>query len=325
MASLALLAAITAAASVDNQWKDAGVLDSWGQYGTMQTKRRRAQFSDKQFVEDKGIISRTPLHPDILKALAKRTSISDYKNHLPGCSSADDPSYAPQKPGWEINAGVKVPLEDHETCYDGSTCWNDWLLVEAAVEYVSWQPAGGAITCDGTKTCSSAETNIKQSCSTVGTTESSGFDHKVIEGALSFDFGSAAYRGGLEASMAYTITKSTTDYNLNQVCSSSQSTQTCQWEPDTSEGADNCHQVWYADRILHVWGQAQRMCKKSTKGAVQQNTRIEDKLWVRGQKEFDFVLPINKLVHCNGKCSDSHAGLSIPPNGPRQAYQEPVN
>ena len=323
MASLALLATIAAAAPDDSPWKGAGVLDPWGQYGTstMRMKRGRAHPTQGQLVKDNGTISRIPLHSDELKALAKRITLQDFKNHLPGCSDEDDPSYAPNIPDWDINAGVKVPLDDDETCYDGSTCWNDYLLVEAAIEYASWQPNGGAVNCDGTTTCSSAETNLQQTCSTVGTTESSGYDYKVIDASIKLEFGKTV---AVDVGTSYTISKSTTDFDLNQVCATAGSVQTCNWEPDTSEGADNCHQAWYADRVLHVWAQAQRMCKKSTKKNVQQNT-WGGELCVRGQKEFDFVLPINKLVHCNGKCNDNDPGLATPPNGPREPYQQPAD
>ncbi|KAI4091519.1 MAG: hypothetical protein L6R37_007722 [Teloschistes peruensis] len=347
--SLALLATIAIGAPTDNPWKDAGVLDPWNEYGRPQ-KRQNNPWKDagvldpwdeygvvQHLTEERstnatGIISRTPLDADMLKALAKRI---DYSKYIPGCSEADDPSYATNKPDWDINYGVLIPTEGKDgQCLDktkNSMCWTDFLLTEAAFEYMSWTPSGGAINCDPTPgaSCSSAEATLQQTCSTTGSTESNGYDWKVIDaaGKVSIDFKAFGFdlTAGLDVGGGYAKNFDKTTYNLNQVCVTASHLQQCNWP--TNEG-NNCHQVWYADRVLHVWGQAQRMCNKCSKGNVQQNTQIDmpyGKTCVRGQKEFDFFLPVNKLLHCGGKCNDPNPGIDIPPNGPRGAYQEPAN
>ncbi|KAL9010217.1 MAG: hypothetical protein Q9173_004829 [Seirophora scorigena] len=346
--SLALLATTAAAAPTDNPWKDAGVhdpwgefgntqkrqsnpwkdagvLDPWGAYGTQQTERDLAHLTERQIVNGTGIASRTPLRPDILGEIVKRTSIAEFKNYLPGCGDDEDPSKKGTPiPAWPVNHGVKIPKDGKDdqctTGHRGDHCWTEYRIVEAAIEYMSWQPAGGAVNCDGTETCSSTETNIKQSCSTIGSTMTNGFDWKIIDAALKLK-----PRGqDLELSSGISFKHEKTDVDLKQTCSNFQSAQTCLWKPANTPGADNCHQVWYADRILHVWGQAQRTCNKCTKVAVQQNSG-DGKVCVRGQKEFDLVLPVNKLVHCNGICNKPDPGMSIPPNTERALYSEPAD
>ena len=191
---------------------------------------------------------------------------------------------------------------------------------------MSWQPAGGAVNCDGTDTCSSTESNIKQSCSTIGSSTTNGFDWKIIDASAKVkpNIGGTTVEGDISSGMTFKHEKTSVD--LKQTCSGSQSSQTCTWKPDSTPGADNCHQVWYADRVLHVWGQAQRTCNKCSDDddSVQQNTG-DGHVCVRGQKAFDLVLPINKLVHCNGKCSQADPGLNVPPNSERGPYSEPAD
>ncbi|KAL9615801.1 MAG: hypothetical protein Q9160_009247 [Pyrenula sp. 1 TL-2023] len=353
--SLALLALIAAAAPSDNPWKDAGVvdpwgefgntqkrqpnpwkdagvLDPWGEYGNEQTKRDLEHLTERQINDGVGIASRTPLSRSMLKEIVKRTSIGEFKNYLPGCNKkkgGDDPSLlGTPKPPYAVNQGVKIPKEGNDDqCTDGhygDHCWTEYFLVEAAIEYMSWQPSGGAINCDGTDTCSSAETNIKQSCSTLGSTTTNGFDWKIIDAAGKVKI-PLLKNGEAEISTGFSFKHEKTTYDLKQTCSTYQSSQTCSWKPANTPGADNCHQVWFADRVLHFWGQAQRTCNKCTSdGTVQQNTG-DGKVCVRGQKQFDIVLPINKLVHCNGKCNQADPGLSIPPNTQRAPYEQPAD
>lgn len=314
----------------NNPWKDAGVLDPWGEYGNEQTKRDIAHLSGRQIVNGAGVASRNSLGRDVSREIVKRASISEFKNYLPGCSKDnDDPSKeGTPKPAWAVNEGVKIPKEGNDDqCNDGhygDHCWTEYRIVEAAIEYMSWQPAGSAINCDGTDTCSSIETNIKQSCSTIGSTTTNGFDWKIIDasGKVKLAFLGSGGEGTL--STGWTFKHDKTNYDLKLTCSTFQSSQTCTWKPDNTPGADNCHQVWYADRVLHVWGQAQRTCSKCTDRKVQQNTG-DGKVCVRGQKEFDLVLPINKLVHCNGKCNQADPGMSIPPNSKRAPFSEPAD
>ncbi|KAL9115452.1 MAG: hypothetical protein Q9227_000773 [Pyrenula ochraceoflavens] len=346
--SLALLASIAIAAPSDNPWKDDGVLDPWGEYGNTQ-KRQNNEWKDagildpwgqygneetknittRQVTNGAGTVSRTRLGRDMLREIVKRTSIGEFKNYLPGCSSDDDPSKdGTPLPQWPVNHGVKIPKEgDDDQCtkgHNGDHCWTEYRLVEAAIEYLSWQPAGGAINCDGTDTCSSTETNIKQSCSNIGSTETNGFDWKIIDASAKLKPSGLASGGEADISTGWSFKHEKTNVNLKQTCSTFQSSQTCSWKPNNTAGADNCHQVWYADRVLHFWGQAQRTCNKCTDGKVQQNTG-DGKVCVRGQKEFDLVLPINKLVHCNGKCNQADPGMNVPPNSKRAAYAEPAD
>ena len=319
-----------------NLWKTAGVLDPWDQYGIKREERSLAHLTEEQRINSTGVISRTDLDLENLQALAKRFELSTYRSYLPGCSKEDDPSFAPQKPDWDINYGVIIPPDGNDgECLDKtkhSMCWTDYLLAEAAVEYTSWVPVGGAINCDASNpdnSCSSAQGDLRQTCSTIGSTETNGYDIKVIDAALKLSYGGkdGGFGAGLDLGAGYTIHKDKTNVNLKQVCATDQKVDTCTWAPDM-KGDNNCHQVWQADRVLHVWGQAQRMCKGCTKASVQQNTEIEmpyGKVCVRGQKEFDFVIPINKLQHCNGKCGEANPGLGIPPNGQRGSYQTPAD
>lgn len=346
--SLALLATIAAAAPTDNPWKDGGVLDPWGEfgntqkrqsnpwkdagvldpwdeYGNQQTKRDLAHLTERQIVNGTGIASRTPLRLDILKEIVKRSSIGEFRNYLPGCGDDEDPSKkGTELPAWPVNEGVKIPKEGKDDeCTKGSGgdhCWTEYRIVESAIEYMSWQPAGGAINCEGTDTCSSTETNIKQSCSTIGSSSSTGFDWKIFDASLKL---TPWGREG-ELSIGLTFRYEKTSVNLKQTCTGSQSSQTCIWKPNNTPGANNCHQVWYADRVLHVWGQAQRTCNKCTKGNVQQNTG-DGKVCVRGQKGFDFRFPINKLVQCNGMCNTQDPGMNIPPNTEKVPYSPPAD
>jgi hypothetical protein len=75
--------------------------------------------------------------------------------------------------------------------------------------------------------------------------------------------------------------------------------------------------------VLHVWGQAQRVCNKCGDAAHVQQRTGDGKVCVRGQKGFDFRLPINKLVHCNGVCGATDPGKTQPPNEPRAPYIAP--
>jgi hypothetical protein len=69
--------------------------------------------------------------------------------------------------------------------------------------------------------------------------------------------------GTVQLGAGYTWTESKTEHNLVQVCKSAVSDTQCGWATQKdAKPADLCHQVWYADRVLHVYVQAQRECMK---------------------------------------------------------------
>lgn len=329
LASLAAAAPAPAPAPAD-AWE--GVIDPWGQYGHKPEYSKRAAIQ----VLDDGNNTDTPdlviagevfTSGELLK-LAKRATIADYVGYIPGCG--DDPSNKnTPKPAWSVNQGVKIPKSgDDDQCttgHGGDHCWTEYYLVEAAVEYFAWQPTGSAINCpSGAKdSCSVAVTSLKQSCSSTSTTTTNGFDWKILDIAGKIDI-SGVDGGELSAggSMTWNHAKSTQD--ITQNCRQDASTATCTWNNDGAGDRDLCHQVWFADRVLHTWGQAQRTCNKCSGDGVQQNTG-DGKVCVRGQKEFEFRLPINKLIHCNGKCGSNDPGIEQPPNEPRGAYKAPNN
>ncbi|KAI9682840.1 MAG: hypothetical protein M1820_010937 [Bogoriella megaspora] len=310
----------------DNPWKNAGVIDPWGEYGNQQAKHDLGPLTKRQIPNDVSVVSRDSLHGDTLTDFVKRTSIGEFNNYLPGCND-DSSSKNTPKPDLQVNQGVKIPKEGHDdpctTGHGADHCWTEYRIVEAAIEYMSWQPAGNAIRCDGTATCSTAETNMKQSCSTTCDITLRVFDVKIIDAALKLSPSFGGKQREADLSTGITFGYDHTTQNLKQVCQSLQSPKICTWEHSTAPGADNCHQAWYADRVLHVWGQAQRTCHKcSNSGNFQQNTG-DGKVCVRGQKEFDLVLPINKLVYCNGKCNQADPGVGIPDNSTKAPYQAP--
>ncbi|KAK3330450.1 hypothetical protein B0H66DRAFT_469938 [Apodospora peruviana] len=265
----------------------------------------------------------------------KRESIADYQGKIPGCTHDDDPSnVGTPKPQWDVNHGYKIPKDGNDdACTSGhgaDHCWTEYYLVEAAIEYFDWQPSGSAANCsaDAHSSCSNAVGSLAQSCSTTGMTESNGWDWKIIDiaGQLSYGGGpSRTFGGSLTAGGSYTKSHSEVKYDLTQVCKTDSATVTCSWENPDGERKELCHQVWFADRVQHVWGQAQRVCNKckGTAGVtVQQNTG-DGKVCVRGQKEFEFRVPINKIVHCDGKCHDIESGLPKPENTPRMPFIPP--
>lgn len=77
--------------------------------------------------------------------------------------------------------------------------------------------------------------------------------------------------------------------------------------------------------MLHVWGQAQRVCNKCGNADNVQQQTGDGTVCVRGQKEFDIRLPINKLVHCDGACGINDPGVNQPDNEPRAPYIAPTN
>ncbi|KAK8849140.1 hypothetical protein PGQ11_015620 [Apiospora arundinis] len=331
--SMLALASLAVAAPALEQRDDpwAGVLDPWGQFGKKPGNGKRS--NNIELVHDDTtnstnfLMDGEEVDSSVLLDLAKRATVKEFVGHIPGCNSADDPSNKDTpKPPYKVNQGVRIPRNGKDDeCNSGSgnkKCWTVYYLVESAVEYYDWRQTGSAINCPaGAKdSCSSAVQETKQDCTTTGTSTTNGMDWKILDVGVKL----AEEVVTLGGSMSWNYAKTTTD--LTQACRADTSTVTCTWNNDGSgrKGNDLCHQVWYADRVLHVWGQAQRECNKCTNGNVQQNTG-DGKICVRGQKQFDFRMPINKLVHCNGKCDHKDAGVPQPTNGQKQPYQAPAN
>lgn len=338
--SIIALASLAAAVPTPEQsadpWK--GVIDPWGQYGRRpeNAKRTNIELLDKSTTNSTNFhIAGLEYSPDELLKLAKRASIADFAGKIPGCD--DDPSKpGTPKPQWVVNHGVKIPKNkgaNDDACttgHNGDHCWTEYYLVEAAVEYFSWLPTGSAINCPaGPKdSCSVAVTSLAQSCSITGTTSTEGWDWKIIDASAKLGIG---FKTGpknsvdLAGGMGISKTRETTNHDLTNNCRQDSSTATCTWTNDGTERATLCHQVWYADRVLHIWGQAQRVCNKCGDAKNVQQQTGDGKVCVRGQKEFDFRLPINKLVNCNGDCGSNNPGVNQPANEPRAPYIAPNN
>ncbi|KAF4955620.1 hypothetical protein FSARC_11817 [Fusarium sarcochroum] len=337
LALASLAAAVPAPAPQDpapsdpnDPWK--GVIDPWGEYGTKpdMTKRANIEVVRDEATHSKGYrIGELDISGDELLEHAKRAgpTVDDYVGFIPGCDK--DPSTAGvAKPGWAVNQGTKIAKEGNDDqCthgHNGDHCWTEYYLVEAAIEYFAWRKSGSALNCpaEAGSSCSIAIQSLQQSCSLTGTTHTDGWDYKVFEASIGvgLDPEGKSIKGDLGLSTSLTHSWADTTHNLRNNCAGDTSTVTCTWTNPTGEKKDLCHQIWYADRVAHIWGQAQRVCNKCTDGDVQQNTG-DGNVCVRGQMEFDFRLPLNKLVHCDGACDSEDPGLNVPPNGERKAYQ----
>ncbi|KAM7195060.1 hypothetical protein V8F33_006929 [Rhypophila sp. PSN 637] len=254
----------------------------------------------------------------------KRTPItgSNSKKTTPPTPSTRNQRYS-------VNQGYKIPKNgDDDECTTGHGAdhyWTEYYLVEGAVEYFDWQVAGSAVHCsaEAKASCSVTLGDIQQTCTTTGQSIFNGYDYKIIDitGSGTFTFGDKG-EVSLSAGGAYTKTHSVVDSSLTQVCKSDSTSVTCSWTNDSDTPKELCHQAWFADLVMHVWGQNQRVRNKCTKGNVQQNTG-DGKVCVRGQREFDFRMPINKLVNCNGACDQGESSLPKPPNGPRGPFSPP--
>ena len=336
LASLAAAVPTPQEQAADDPWK--GVIDPWGQYGRKPENTKRSHIEpldDSTHPTNIRIAGREYSSDELLK-LAKRATIKDFAGKIPGCD--DDPSNKDTpKPGWPVNFGVKIPKNqgaNDDACGSGHNadhCWTEYYLVEAAVEYFSWLPTGSAVNCGaGPKdSCSVAITSLAQSCSITGTTSSEGYDWKIIDASakLGIEFEAWGLKSSVDLSGGTGISKNwaTTDHHLTNACRADSSTATCTWNNDGTESQNLCHQVWYADRVLHVWGQAQRVCNKCGNADTTQQQSGDGNVCVRGQKEFDILLPINKLVHCDGACGVNDPGVNQPPNEPRAPYVAPTN
>ncbi|KPM34369.1 hypothetical protein AK830_g12206 [Neonectria ditissima] len=316
----------------NDPWK--GVIDPWGIYGHKPDMTKRANI---EVVRDESAHSGDFRIGDVsisgheLLEHAKRATgptIADYVGLIPGCDRDPSDSSVP-KPGWAVNQGTKIPKEgDDDQCttgHGGDHCWTEYRLVEAAIEYFSWVKSGPALNCaaDAGSSCTISIQSLQQSCSLTGTTETSGFDYKIFEASIGIGLApdKKTLNGDFGLSTSLTHSWASTEHHLRNNCAGETATVSCTWSNPNGERENLCHQLWYADRVAHIWGQAQRVCNKCTEGNVQQNTG-DGNVCVRGQMEFDFRLPLNKLVHCDGKCNSEDPGLNMPPNGERKTYED---
>lgn len=339
--SIVVLASVAAAVPTPeqqaDQWK--GVIDPWGQYGRKPESAKRSiidLLDDSTTNSTNFRINGLEYSPDEPLKLAKRATIKDFVGKIPGCD--DDPSIKnTPKPKWSVNEGVRIPKnkgDNDDACGSGHNanhCWTEYYLVEAAIEYFSWLPTGSAANCPaGPKdSCSIAVSSLAQSCSITGTTSSKGYDWKIIEASakLPIKFDKWGLKSTIDLTGGMGISKKweTTDHHLTNACRQDSSTATCTWNNDGTEKKSLCHQVWYADRVLHIWGQAQRVCNKCGNADNVQQQTGDGTVCVRGQKEFDFLLPINKLVQCDGACGINDPGVTQPANEQRGRYVAPNN
>ncbi|KAI6082496.1 hypothetical protein F4821DRAFT_281790 [Hypoxylon rubiginosum] len=229
-----------------------------------------------------------------------------FRDKLPGCG--DDPSFATTKSVYKINQGVKVPRVDKK---DATEYW----IVESEVEYNDWVNTGSAIDCKSTSRCTSTDTDLGQTCETITATHSDGGEFKyldvAIDGKIFKDYG---LKYGASLSYKWDNSKGTSQ----SVCTSQSARNQCSWEDD------KCHQVWYAQRDVRLYGYAMRVCngKDTSKPQnVQLNVqRDSDKKWIRGQQDFSIRLPINKLVGCNALCEATSYNEPIPEEKGRHPF-----
>jgi len=332
-----LAAAVPTPEPASDPWAD--VLDPWGQYGKKPGQSKRSDIEPIQLIDDSATNSSTfsiggiTFTPNEVMQHAKRlNNIKNYVGKIPGCDKDSDPSLAgaDRKGPYKIDQGIRIPKsgkDDECTTGKGADhCWTEYFLVEARVEYADWQNTASAINCPaGAKdTCSVAVSSLAQSCSITGTssTSSSGWDFKLFELSAKLGFENKAEVGASGLSPTYHSAQETTKTDIMNVCRADTSTATCTWNNDGSDPKQRCHQVWYADRVLHVWGQSQRRCNKCSDSTGVQQKAGNGKTCVRGQLHFDFLMPINKLVHCNGKCGDTNPGLEKPKDEDKMAYKD---
>lgn len=331
VALASLAAALPTLKQREDQWK--GVIDPWGLYGRKPENRKR---SNIELLEDSSTnstnfrIAGVEYSPDKLLKLAKRALIEDFVGKIPGCY--DDPSnLGTPKPNYAVNQGVRIPKTkgaNDDACgsgHNGDHCWTEYYLVEAAVEFFSWAKTGSPVNCSAgpNDSCSSVST-LAQSCTTTGTTSSEGYDWKIIEGSLKLGVNSLKNRVEVAAGGTYSKIWTTTDHHLTKVCQQESPSATCTWNNDSTERRNLCHQLWYADRVMHVWGQAQRVCNKCGNADTVQQQTGDGKVCVRGQEGFDYRLPINKLVFCDGACNSNESGLGSLPDAERSSYIAPA-
>lgn len=328
--------------STEDPWE--GVLDPWGQFGDVPEgfgNKKRDSVPVSLDDNDDFHINEHLVRAEDMMNHAKRATLRDYHGLIPSCSWDDDPSNPStgyQSP-YNENEGVKIPKMDPNgddqctTGHDRHHCWTEYYLVEAAIEYIDWQPTGSTAFCseEAGSSCGIDVTSLQSSCTTIGTTKSNGWDQKLADVSVGLsvgvEFAGVSMSGEKGYSYSYSKSSSVAETDMLQRCASETATVHCSWKrPDKlteeNKNDDLCHQVFYADRIVHVWGQAQRACSGCDGSG---HWRDDSKSCVRGRKGFDFRLPLNKLVYCNGKCNTTDPGKARPPNGDRQKYQPPAD
>ncbi|KAI1408065.1 hypothetical protein F5Y13DRAFT_194771 [Hypoxylon sp. FL1857] len=233
--------------------------------------------------------------------LIKRVDVNSYKDQLPGCDPESDPSYKPMNSVYKIDQGVKIPrVGNNDACNGGKKsdhCWTEYWLVEAQIEYDNWVNSGAAIDCKTTARCGSQDSESSQSCTSIQTSKSSGYDVKMLDLALQFALPvSLPEKISLGGSLSYHWDTSKSESTT--VCTTTSADNTCFWDDQ------KCHQVWFAQRNRRLYGYAARVCEGKTKSKVQQQTQNKDGHWVRGIVDFSFKLPVNKIIGCSALCDD---------------------
>ncbi|KAI1137481.1 hypothetical protein F5Y05DRAFT_419415 [Hypoxylon sp. FL0543] len=242
--------------------------------------------------------------------LVKRVDLNGFTDKLPSCS--DDPSWAKLTSSYQPDQGVKIPrVGDHDACDGGKNadhCWTEYWLVEAEIVYDQWENSGAAIDCKTTARCGSDDVATNQSCTTIGSADSTGYMGNLLDYAFEFTdpFTETAK---IKFGQSHTITTETTKSNSMTMCTSVVSDNTCFWDDQ------KCHQVWFAQRNRRLYGYAARVCEGKTGAKVQRQEQNKDGHWVRGILDFNFQMPVNKLVGCAALCSDQHYVEPKPANG----------
>ncbi|KAG9232313.1 hypothetical protein BJ875DRAFT_467202 [Amylocarpus encephaloides] len=231
------------------------------------------------------------------------------ENKIPSCSN--DPSWViPKKTGYAVDQGVRIHPNGQskgDFCSGGKGgdhCWTEQYWVESEITYDDWKQTGYAIDCSKTKSCQTTTVALTSSCKTHSTHK----DNSIQVGLVGKweQLVSEATGLGVELSGGYSHTWGTGDSTT--ICTESQGHAQCGWEDQ------DCHQPWSAQRNIKMYGYIARVCNGKGNN-VQQNTKNKNGKWVRGQMDFSFSMPINKLVGCSGLCGQSQYPDPTPQGG----------
>ncbi|KAI0839544.1 hypothetical protein F5Y06DRAFT_303218 [Hypoxylon sp. FL0890] len=241
--------------------------------------------------------------------LMKRVDLNSFTDKLPSCS--DDPSWAPLTTNYKVNQGVKIPrVGNHDACDGGKKadhCWTEYWLVEAEIVYENWENSGAAIDCRTTARCGSQDVATNQSCTTIGSSDSKGYSGQMID--LAFELAiPGTDTAKIKLGTAHSYNTQHSQSNSMTMCTTSSSDNTCFWDDQ------KCHQVWFAQRNRRLYGYAARVCEGKTNSKVQQQTQDKNGHWVRGLLDFNFQMPINKIIGCAALCSDQNYVSPKPDN-----------
>ncbi|KAI2616775.1 hypothetical protein GGR54DRAFT_608849 [Hypoxylon sp. NC1633] len=245
--------------------------------------------------------------------LITRQATSTFRDKLPGCG--DDPSFA-AKSVYTKETGVKVPKQGSDdactTGHNSDHCWTEYYIVESEVEYNNWVNSGAAIDCNSTTTCSSTDVDLGQTCESHTVSHSDGGEWKVLDMAID---GKIWEGWGLKAGTSVSYKWDNSKSDQKTVCTSQSARNSCTWQDD------QCHQIWYAQRDMRLYGYAMRVCVGSTKSTnVQMNEQKSNGRWIRGMEDFSIRLPINKLVGCNAKCEETSYSEPTPSEPGRHPF-----